>query len=134
MELGLDTRPFEVLDLRASYSLLDSQDLSGGDGAAGLQYRPRHRVTLDSRWALHRRASARMAVQYVADQVYFSRGTPAVRAQAGNYVLTDVSATAMVKRLEVTLRAANVFDQLYEQSYGLPREGRSVRLIVGARF
>jgi outer membrane cobalamin receptor len=135
MEVAIETQPVKSLAVHAAYSLLDSQDLSGTGGVAGLQYRPRHRTTLDTRWAVRPRVSARAMFQYVADQVYYSRGTPAIQAHADNYLLADVSATgALSNRFDVTMSVANLFDRLYEQAYGYPREGRAVRLTLGARF
>ena len=135
MEVALETQPVKSLELHASYSLLDSQDLSGTSGVSGLQYRPRHRTTLDTRWTIRPRVSARAVLQHVADQVYYSRGTPALQAHADDYLLTDVSVTgALSDRFDVTVSVANAFDQLYEQAYGYPREGRTLRLTFGGRF
>jgi outer membrane receptor protein involved in Fe transport len=38
------------------------------------------------------------------------------------------------RRYEVTFDVTNVFDQRYDQSYGLPREGRTAMLALRARF
>jgi len=135
MEVALETQPVSSVKLHAAYSLLDSQDLSGTGGIAGLQYRPRHRTTLDTRWTIRPRVSARVVLQYVADQVYCSRGTPTLQARARDYLLADVSASrALSDRYDVTVTVANVFDRLYEQAYGFPREGRTLRLTFGGRF
>jgi len=135
MEVALETRPVRSLELHAAYSLLDSQDLSGTSGIAELQYRPRHRTTLDTRWTIRPRVSARVMLQHVADQVYYSRGSPALQARAGDYLLADVSASlALSERLDATVSVANVFDRLYEQAYSYPREGRTLRLMLGGRF
>jgi outer membrane receptor protein involved in Fe transport len=135
MEVALETQPVKSLALHAAYSLLDSQDLSGTGGVAGLQYRPRHRTMLDTRWTVQPHVLARMVLQYVADQVYYSRGTPTLQARADNYLLADVSATGTLSdRYDVTVGVANLFDRLYEQAYGYPREGRTLRLTLGARF
>lgn len=135
MEVALETQPVKSLAVRAAYSLLDSQDLSGTGGVAGLQYRPRHRTMLDTRWRVQPHVSTRMVLQYVADQVYYSRTTPVVQAHADNYFLADVSATGtLAERFDVTVSVANLFDRLYEQAYGYPREGRTLRLTFGGRF
>lgn len=124
-----------ILTLHGGYTFMNSADLSGGDGSAGLQYRPRHRLTIDTRWVLHPKVSARAAVQYVADQVYFSRGTPAIQAEADNYALLDVSVDGKLsERLWVTAVAANAVDTFYEQGYGFPRAGRTFRVTLGTKF
>jgi outer membrane cobalamin receptor len=135
MEVELDMQPVKSLDLHAAYSFLDSEDLSGTGGVAGLQYRPRHRTMLDTRWKVQPHVLTRMVLQYVADQVYYSRATPPVQARADNYLLADVSATGtLAERYDVTVSVTNLFDQVYEQAYGYPREGRTFRLIFSGRF
>ena len=117
------------------YGLLESDNLSPGNGFADLQYRPRQRATIETRWSLPGRISTRGALYYVADQVYYSRTLPLVQARAGDYALVNVSVgRSVTDRYEIVLGADNVFDRLYEQSYGLPREGRTVLLTWRGRF
>lgn len=135
MEAVLGTRVVPNLDLRASYSFLDSRNLSPASAVSDLQYRPRHRTTVDTRWTLPSRFSARAVLSYVADQVYYSRGVPAIQARAGDYALVDLAVTrTLAAGYEVTVGVQNVFDQLYEQAYGLPREGRTVLATIRGRF
>jgi outer membrane cobalamin receptor len=53
---------------------------------------------------------------------------------AGGYPLVDLGFTQrVVRRLDVRFDVTNLFDRLYEQSYGLPREGRAAVLTVRVR-
>ncbi len=134
-EITFDTRPAPFVDVRASYGYLDSQDLSGTTAGSDLQYRPRHRPAIDTRWVLPSRFSARAAWSYVAGQVYYSRTTPAVQAHAHNYTLVDASVTrALSSHYDVTMSVDNLFDRLYEQSYGQPRTGRTLLLSLSGQF
>jgi vitamin B12 transporter len=134
-EFTYDTRPFRFVSVHASYSYLDSQDLGGTTQGGELQYRPKHRPVVDTRWVLPSRFSARAAVSYVAGQVYYSRTTPAVQATARNYTLVDASITrALSANFDVTMSVDNAFDELYTQSYGQPRAGRTLLLSLRGRF
>ena len=133
-ELTLDTHAVPRLDLRVGYTFLDSIDLGAGGGAE-LQYRPRHRASVDAAWAFAQGFTARGTVYGVADQVYFSRGTSPVEARAGDYTVADASITRVfTRRYDVMFAVNNLFDTLYEQAYGLPREGRTAFLTLRAHF
>lgn len=135
MEATFETRAIARADVRVAYGLLVSQSLSPASGFAELQYRPRHRTTIDTRWALPGRMRLRTALHYVADQVYYSRSLPLVQAHAGDYALINLSINRPVKdRYDIVMGIDNLFDQLYEQAYGLPREGRAVLLTLRGRF
>ena len=65
----------------------------------------------------------------------YSRTTPAVQARAENYTLVDASVSrALSSNYDVTMSVYNLFDRLYEQSYGQPRPGRTLLLSVNGRF
>ena len=58
-----------------------------------LPYRPRHRVTVDTRWTLPAQWRARAALYHTAGIVFYSRRTPLIRAEASSHQLADVSLT-----------------------------------------
>ena len=133
-EVEFETRLIPRLDLRTAYTFLDSTELGGGNGAE-LQYRPRHRATLEAEWRLPSQFSARAAVYGVADQRYYSRGTTPIAARAGDYTVVDASVTRrFTRQLDLVFGVTNLFDALYEQAYGLPREGRAAFLTLRTRF
>jgi vitamin B12 transporter len=121
------------MDLRTAYTFLDSVNLGGGTGAE-LQYRPRHRASLEAAWQFAPAFTARASVYGVADQVYFSRGAVPIETHAGDYTLVDASLTrTLASRCDVVFTVNNLFDELYEQAYGVPREGRTAFLALRLR-
>jgi outer membrane receptor protein involved in Fe transport len=51
--------------------------------------------------------------------------------QADPYTLVDLGFTqTLARRLDVAFDVTNLFDELYDQSYGLPREGRAAVLTL----
>jgi outer membrane receptor protein involved in Fe transport len=134
-ELVFDTRAIPKVDLRTSYMFLDAVDLTRDGEATSLQTRPRHRALLEATWNMTPSFSLRPAVSAVADQSYDSRGATPIRMRAPDYVLVDVGLTRrLTRQYELALQVNNVFDRLYEQAYGLPREGRTALLMLRARF
>ena len=134
-EVAVQTAAIDRLDLRGAYTFLDSADVTAGAGNRQLQTRPRHRGSLEWMWKPVSRSSVRGAAQYVGRQLYDSRGSDPVQVPADAYALVDLGFTqALTRRYEVALDVTNVFDQLYDQGYGLPREGRTALLTLRARF
>lgn len=134
-EATLRARIAPPLGVWASYSFLDSRDQSPGTRRDELQNRPRHRVILQPRWEILSGFAAQASLQYVADQVFYSRDEPLMKQRADDYVMLDV---ALVKTLarsyEISIGVDNVFDTLAADAYGFPNEGRCARIRLGARF
>jgi outer membrane receptor protein involved in Fe transport len=58
-----------------------------------------------------------------------------VQVQASAYTVVDLGfSQVLARRYEVAFDVRNSFDQLYDQGYGLPREGRTAFLTLRARF
>lgn len=134
-EVALQTAAIDRLDLRGAYTFLDSTDVTAGASNRRLQTRPRHRGSLEWIWKPVSRSSIRGAAQYVGRQLYDSRDSDPVQVPADAYALVDLAFTqALTRRYDVALDVTNVFDQLYDQGYGLPREGRTALLTLRARF
>jgi outer membrane cobalamin receptor len=57
-----------------------------------------------------------------------------VQLDATNYILVDVGVTqTLARRFQLAFDVTNLFDHLYDQSYALPREGRSAVLTLRVR-
>ena len=96
-----------------------------------LQTRPRHRTSLDGIWRPWPASAVRGAVSYTGTQLYDSRGTTLVQMQADPYTLVDLGFTqTLARRFDIAFDVTNLFDELYDQSYGLPREGRAAVLTL----
>jgi outer membrane receptor protein involved in Fe transport len=134
-ELTARTSAVDRLDLRGAYSFLDSVDVTDGASNRRLQTRPRHRGSLEWTWQPVAGSSVRGAAQLVGRQLFDGRGSDPVQMSVGAYTLVDVGFTQrLMQKYDLAVDVTNLFDELYEQSYGLPREGRSAVLTLRARF
>jgi outer membrane cobalamin receptor len=129
-ELTGQTTWIPQLDLRGSYSFLDSENVRPS-GTIPLQTRPRHRGSLEWRWTPVVGSAVRGAVYGSGTQWYDSRGSNPVQREAKDYALLDVGFTqTLARRFQVAFDVNNLFDHLYDQSYALPREGRTAVLTL----
>ena len=79
-------------------------------------------------------SAVRGAAQFVGSQLFDSRGSDPVQVPADAYALLDLGFTqALTRRFELAFDVTNVFDQLYDQGYGLPRESRAAVLTLRVR-
>jgi len=131
-EVTAQTTRVPRLGLRAGYSFLDADDLI--DGTQPLQTRPRHRGSLEWVWTPIAGSAVRGAVHRTGSQLYDSRGAIPVQRQAAGYTLVDAGFTqTLARRFDIVFDVTNLFDELYDQSYGLPREGRAAVVTLRAR-
>jgi outer membrane receptor protein involved in Fe transport len=132
-EITVDTSRIPRLNLRGSYSFLDSVSISPGV-TRPLQTRPRHRGSLEWIWMPVRTSTLRGAAYRTGSQLYDARGAAVVQRTAEAFTLVDVGFTqTLAPRFEVAFDVTNLFDRLYEQAYGLPREGRTAILTLRVR-
>ena len=135
VEVSARTTAIDRLTVRSTYTFLDSVDVTEGAVNRRLQTRPRHRGSLQWSWAVAPASAIRGAAQYVGRQFFDSRGSTPVQLAADAYALLDLGVTQRLGRgYEITFDVTNVFDQRYDQSYGLPREGRTALLALRAGF
>ncbi len=128
IELSGDWRPLPALSLSAGYTYLDATDRSANTAHQRLQYRPRHKATLQARYEFGHGLEGYASLLYVGDQVYYSRKGPARDGALNNYTLVDIKLTQHLahNRVQLYLGANNLFDRNYETSYGFPQAGRFV--------
>ncbi len=133
-EVTLQTAAIERVNLRGAYTFLDSVDVTPDAANRRLQTRPRHRGTVEAMWTPVTGSAVRGAAQFVGSQLFDSRGSNPVQVPADGYALLDLGFTqALTRRFELAFDVTNVFDQLYDQGYGLPREGRAAVLTLRVR-
>jgi outer membrane receptor for ferrienterochelin and colicin len=102
-----------------------------------LQYQPRHRVSLENRWAVTPSTLARVEASWVGREWYYSRTSPVIGKTLKPYTLVDADVTRALAghRVWITAGVTNVFDVSYESPYGMPQAGRtayiSLRTLVG---
>lgn len=131
-ELTIQTARVPRLDLRGTYSYLHSVSVTP-DGTRPLQTRPRHRGSLEWIWSPIPSSSVRGAVYRTGSQLFDSRGATPVQMATDSYTLVDLGFTQrLARRFDLVFDVTNLFDRLYDQSYGLPREGRAAVLTLRA--
>ena len=142
---GLRLRGFEVSGavtalvgarVRGSYAFLHSEDRSATSERDELQHRPRHTLALQLTRHMPRGLTPYLSIRRVADQVFYDndKEPPLEKKALGDYTVVDLRLAQRLAagRAEVHLAADNLFDEDYEESYGLPQPGR--RLHGGLRY
>ena len=126
VELSGVVSPLEQLVLRGAYSYLDSEDETDS-GRDELQNRPRHMFVADLDWNMGYNLGTHLKVRHVADQVYYSRNPPLIQADLNDYTVVDARLRwRPLGSLEMHVAAENLFDENFEEEYGLPNPGRFV--------
>lgn len=135
VEIVLENRALERLFLRATYSLLFAENRKADNTRDELQYRPRDKVTLEGQYRFPFGLTVNASLLYVARQ-YFYDSTWSVKGQLNDYTLVNLKLTQALlqQKLQLYVGADNLFDQDYEQSYGLPQPGRSLYAGLEYRF
>ena len=137
-DIVAENRSVENLVVSAAYSYLDSEDCSGGSQKEELQYRPRDKFTVEGCYAFPFGLRAQASVIYVAHQFFYNDDTkaPLEKKRLDDYAVVNVnlSQSFFDESLDLYVRAENLFDENYEQSYGFPQAGRTVSGGVAYRF
>ena len=122
IELSADWRPREGARLRASYTRLAAKDLDAG---TPLLRRPRDKAGLELGWAPARKWDLGLSASYIGRRTDSDFSvSPARKASLGPDVLLDaVVAFAPLSRLEIFVRAENIFDRRYETVFGYGAPG-----------
>jgi vitamin B12 transporter len=127
-ELTGETRFVRNLLLRAGYTYLDTKDRSPDTEKDELQYRPRHKLTFESKYYFPFGLSPYMNIIYVADQVFYTKKTPFQKRSLNDYFLVNLRLDQALLKNKVNLYVGvdNLFDTDYETSYGFPQAGRFI--------
>jgi outer membrane receptor protein involved in Fe transport len=132
-ELTVQSMRIRTLDLRGAYSFLSSVSVTPAE-TRPLQTRPRHRGSVEWVWSPVAVSAVRGALYSSGSQLFDSRGAVPMQLRAEGYALLDLGYTQrLAPRFELAFDVTNVFDRLYDQAYGLPREGRAAVLTIRAR-
>jgi len=77
----------------------------------------------------------RGAVYRTGSQLYDSRGAVPVQRTVSGHTLLDAGFTqTLSRRYDLAFDVTNLLDENYDQSYGLPREGRAAVVTLRARL
>jgi vitamin B12 transporter len=128
-ETALQTNFLRNLNMKAGYTYLASQDLSGV-GRDEVQYVPRDKFTFVGSYAFDFGLTPFVSVIYVANSFVYSKQQIATvsKHMMANYTLVNlkVSQRLFKDRVNLYVGADNIFNKDYEQSYGIPRPGRFI--------
>lgn len=128
-ETALETNFLRNLALKAGYTFLKSQDLSGV-GRDEVQYVPRHKWTFIGKYDFDFGLTPFVSVIYVADSFVYSKQQVATvsKHKMANYTLVNLKLSQKLykDKLNLYVGADNIFNKDYEQSYGIPRPGRYI--------
>lgn len=125
----LDTNFLPRLALKASYTYLRSEDLSGV-GREEVQYVPRDKLTVTGKYDFECGLTPFVSVIYVANSFVYTKQQVATvgKQKMADYLLVNLKLTQKLYQDKVTMYIGtdNLFNKDYEQSYGVPRPGRVI--------
>jgi outer membrane cobalamin receptor len=135
-ELEAETRFRPDLQLRAGYSFLDTEDRSHGAERDELQNRPRHRLTFEGRYRFALGLGLQASVTRVVDSYTYSRTEPLQQGSLDDYTLVSarLAQDLLGGRGVLYLVGENLLDEDYEDSYGFPQRGRTLRIGAELRY
>ncbi|MBN1546559.1 MAG: TonB-dependent receptor [Syntrophaceae bacterium] len=126
VEVTAETRFIRNLMLRLGYSFMEAEDKSDDAGSSDLQYRPKHKLTLEGQYAFDFGLSAYLSMMHYRGQFCFSRKDSSEKKDFNDYTVVSGKVSQVVWKDFVSLYAGvdNILDEDYEESYGFPQEGR----------
>jgi len=125
IESELTMQPLENLRLRCGLTWMETEERSDGTSRDELQYQPKWKATLDGQYDFDFGLSVSGSVMYVADQ-YFYDSDDIEKKKLNDFTLVNFKVTQKIPTttFEVYAGVDNLFDEDYEESYGLPQAGR----------
>ena len=133
VEAGVTNTSIRNLKLHVAYTYLDAENRSDDRDNDYLQYRPRDKFTAEATYAHPCGFTAYASYRYLANQ-YDLDGADRTRLDDMNVVDIKLTQALLGKTLDVYVGADNLFDAEYEESYDLPRPGRSMYCGFDYRF
>jgi len=119
-------RPTDALALGAGLGLLHARDESSDRDSDTLQYRPRHKLTMNAEYRFMSRWMLSGNYQRVGGQAYFNKNDASDYRNLDSYDLLSAQVRYLLPRDtgSVYIGADNLLDEDYETSYGFPQAGR----------
>ncbi|BBO85720.1 TonB-dependent receptor [Desulfosarcina ovata subsp. sediminis] len=138
VETDLIVQPIDALRLRLAVGWLETEDRSDDSERDELQHRPEWTVSVDGRYRFDFGLTASASLKYVADQYFYDQDDedPLEKKKLNDFTVVNVklSQKIVASGLEIYVGADNLFDEDYEESYGLPQPGQTVYGGVEYRF
>lgn len=131
VEAFAELRPAEALNVRISYTALDTEDVTTGED---LIRRPEEKVTLHADYRFSERGHLSLTGIYVGDRTDKDFSTrPAATVTLDSYMLVNLAGSlAISDRLKLTGRVENLLDEEYQEVFGYGTPGVSAYLGIKA--
>ncbi|MDD2465699.1 MAG: TonB-dependent receptor [Desulfobulbus sp.] len=135
IETELALQPIEDLKLRCGLTWMETEDRSNNNTREDLQYRPKWKATLDGQYDFDFGLNISGSVIYVGEQ-YFYDNDDIEKKQLNDFTLVNFKLTQKIPSttFEVYAGVNNIFDEDYEESYGLPQPGCTLYTGLVYRF
>jgi len=120
--------------IRLGYSYLDATDESAGSLVDELEYRPKHKITLDANYTFDFGLTAYASFMYLKDQYIYN--TNYIQGKLDDFSIVDVKLEQnLLKNMWFVYAGVdNLFDENYEESYGFPQAGRTAYVGMRVKF
>ena len=124
LELGVRLNPTPLLELEASYALVNAYNRSlGANDGNRLERRPQHSANVTIDWTTPLKLAVGASLQLVGDS--FDNAANTVRLDS--YALADIRASyPLTRQIEIYGRIENLFDTRYQTIAGYGTLGRTV--------
>ena len=130
IESDLSLSPVAELRLRFAITWLDTEDRSSDSQRDELQYRPEWNLTAETRYRFRFGLTAYASVQHIADQYFYDDDgkEPLEKKELDDFTIVKLKLSQQISDTGMELYAGvnNLFDEDYEESYGLPQPGRTI--------
>jgi len=125
VETGVTLRPLDRLETQLALTWLDTEDKSADSDRDELQYRPEWKVSATAKYTFDFGMSIFGSILYVANQ-YFYDDDQTVKGELDDFTIVNlkVSQKFVTTGMELYVGVNNLFDEDYEESYGLPKPGQ----------
>lgn len=120
--------------IRLGYSYLDAKDKSPGSQMDELEYRPKHKITLDANYTFDFGLTAYASLLYLKDQYIYDKNY--VQGKLDDFSIVDVKLEQnLLKNMWFVYAGVdNILDENYEESYGFPQAGRTAYIGMRVKF
>jgi vitamin B12 transporter len=138
MEVMLSKAFLKTGMVRIGYSFLDATDESAGSSVDELQYRPRHKITIEGSYSFDFGLTAQASFMRLMDQYIYGtdENDNLIKGKLEDFSIVDVKfeQNLFKEMWFVYAGVDNLLDEDYEQSYGFPQAGRTAYIGMRVKF
>lgn len=132
VEATLSKAFLETGMIRLGYAYLEATDKSPGALVDDLEYRPAHKLTLESSYAFDFGLTAYASFVRLMDQYYYASDYTQEKLKDFSLVAVKLEQSLIKDQWFVYAGVDNLLDENYQESYGFPQAGRTA--YAGMKF